>query len=71
VVTHVALYEALKPHVGEKAAEMIAEVVPPASHLATKEDIQALRADIFKWALGLTVTMWLAVFTLVIERIVN
>ena len=39
MTTNVQLYEALKPHVGEEAAGMIAEVVPPARELATKSDI--------------------------------
>lgn len=46
MATHVELYEALKPYVGEEAAEMIAEVVPPSSELATKTDIAELRIEI-------------------------
>ena len=38
-LTHVQLYEALKPTVGEDAARLMAEVVPPAENLATKADI--------------------------------
>ena len=67
MATHVELYEALKPHLGTEAAQMIAEVVPPAANLATKEDIQALRADIFRWGLTFFVPMWLAVIALVVE----
>ncbi|MEX2393610.1 MAG: hypothetical protein WD826_03915 [Actinomycetota bacterium] len=44
--THVELYEALKPYVGEEAAEMIAAAVTPASELATKPDIARLEANI-------------------------
>jgi hypothetical protein len=44
VTTNVQLYEALKPYVGQEAAGMIAEVVPPARDLATKHDIAELRA---------------------------
>jgi len=44
--TNVELYEALKPTVGEDAARMIAEVVPPTRDLATKSDIEATRGDI-------------------------
>jgi hypothetical protein len=62
VATHVELYEALKPHVGREAAQMIADVVPPASNLATKDDIQALRGDIFKWGLVFFVPLWLGVW---------
>ena len=46
MTTHVELYEALKPHVGEAAAEMIAEVVPPSKDLATKTDIAEVRMEI-------------------------
>ena len=67
MATHVELYEALKPHLGDQAARMIAEVVPPAANLATKEDIQALRADIFRWGLTFFVPMWVAVIALVVD----
>ena len=42
--TNVELYEALKPSIGEDAARMIAEVVPPTRDLATKADVDALDA---------------------------
>ena len=42
--THVELYEALKPHVGPEAAQLMAEVIPPAGELATKSDIAVLRS---------------------------
>lgn len=44
MTTNVQLYEALKPHVGQEAAGMIAEVVPPARDLATKQDIAEVRS---------------------------
>ena len=72
MATHVELYRALEPHVGKDAAQMIADVVPPAANVATKEDIQALRADIFKWGLAAVIPLWIAVWgtliTLLIER---
>lgn len=43
-LTNVALYDLLKPKVGEEAARMIAEVVPPTRELATKADVKALEA---------------------------
>jgi hypothetical protein len=61
VATHVELYRALEPHVGEEAAQLIADVVPPAANLATKEDIQALRADIYKWGLTAVIPVWVGV----------
>lgn len=45
-MTNVELYEALKGHIGEKAARMIAEVVPPARNLATKDDVSELSLKI-------------------------
>lgn len=39
-MSNVELYEALKGPVGDKAARMIAEVVPPARELATKDDLK-------------------------------
>ncbi len=70
--THVELYRALEPHVGQEAAQMIADVVPPAANVATKEDIQSLRADIFKWGLAAVLPVWIAVWgtlvTLLLQR---
>ena len=62
MATHVELYKALEPHVGQEAAQMIADAVPPAANIATKEDIQALRGDIFKWGLAFFVPLWLGVW---------
>ena len=78
---HVELYEALKPHVGQEAAQMIAEVVPPAANVATKEDIQrvltetqrvltevkSLEARIFRWGLAVCAPMWGALVALAIR----
>ncbi len=61
MATHVELYRALEPHVGGEAAQLIADVVPPAANLATKEDIQALRADIYKWGLAAVIPVWVGV----------
>jgi len=68
---HVELYEALKPHIGQQAAGMFAEVVPPAANLATKEDIQSLRADIYRWGLTLVVPMWASVLAMVVALFVK
>jgi hypothetical protein len=45
MTTNVELYEALKPSIGQDAARMIAEVVPPTRDLATKADVETLRAE--------------------------
>jgi hypothetical protein len=60
MMTHVELYRALEPHIGTEAAQMIADVVPQAANPATKEDIQALRADMFRWGLTAVIPIWLA-----------
>ena len=44
--TNVELYEALRHTVGEDAARMIAEVVPPVGEVATKADLLATKADL-------------------------
>jgi hypothetical protein len=67
----VELYEALKPHLGTEAAQMIAEVVPPAANLATREDIQALRADIFRWGLLFFVPLWAGVWGVLIVLVLD
>jgi len=45
MTTHIELYEALKPHVGDEGARLISEVVPAAENLATRTDLQDLRAE--------------------------
>jgi hypothetical protein len=50
---------------------MTSDVVPPASNIATKEDIQALRADIFRWNLLFFVPLWLGVWGTLIALLVN
>jgi hypothetical protein len=73
-LTNVALYEALKPTIGEEAARMIAEVVPPTRDLATKADLAALELNArfaamegrmhaeatrtIKWIVGVFVPVW-------------
>ena len=44
--THVELYEALRPYIGDMAAEMMAEVIPPAAELATKGDLTIAVTDL-------------------------
>jgi hypothetical protein len=45
-LSHVELYEALKPSIGEEAASLIADVFPPAKELATKTDIAEVRGEL-------------------------
>ena len=44
--THVELYEALKGTVGEDAAKMIAEIIPPAQNVATRLDVAEVRLEV-------------------------
>ncbi len=44
--SNVELYETLKPKIGKDGARMIAEVLPAARDLATRSDIDRLRAAI-------------------------
>jgi hypothetical protein len=46
MTTNVELYEALKPYVGQEAAGMIADVVPPAKDIATKTDMMRVEGRI-------------------------
>jgi len=68
-LSHVELYEALKGPVGEKAAKLIAEVVPPAEELATKADLReglatvraemhALNTSNVRWMLTFFIPVW-------------
>ena len=49
MATNIELYEALKPHVGEEGARLIAEAVPGASELATKDDLKLFRSDVLEF----------------------
>ena len=83
MTTHVELYKALEPYVGQDAAQLIADAVPPAANIATKDDIrvavhelsekiQTARADVFKWGLAAVLPIWLAVWgTLVAQLLQN
>jgi hypothetical protein len=83
VATHVELYKALEPYVGQEAAQMIADAVPPAANIATKDDLQTavhelsekvqmLRADFFRWGLAAVLAIWIAVWgTLVAQLLQN
>jgi hypothetical protein len=46
MATGLELYEALKPHVGEDAARMIAEALPLSDRVATKADLDHLGATL-------------------------
>lgn len=77
VKTNIELYEALKEPVGEDAARMIAEVVPSADDLATKQDLAELRAEMHRefssvksWMLASMVPLWLGVFGTLISLLV-
>lgn len=65
-VSNIRLYNALKPHVGEEAAEMIAEVIPPADQLVTKQDLDvglgSVKADLLKWMIALMVPTWVGTY---------
>ena len=79
-LSHVELYEALKPSIGERAAAMIADVVPAAQDLATKADIADVRADIaelrtemyvlntrtIRWTVGVFVPMFAVMWASII-----
>ncbi len=67
--THIELYEALKPTIGEEPARLIAEAVPAAQELATKADLQVLRTDLAEFKaemrgsmLQFFVPLWIGVY---------
>jgi hypothetical protein len=80
----VDLYEALKPTVEEEAARMVAEALPISdrvatrldidqilSTMATKADLSALEARIFRWMLGFFATLWLSNAGVIITLLVR
>jgi hypothetical protein len=67
--TQVELYEALKPHVGEEGARLIAEVVPADEVLTVpvfRRELDAalaeFRAEIRGWTLAFFVPLWIGVY---------
>jgi hypothetical protein len=77
-VTNVELYEALRERVGEDAARMIAEVVPPAAEMATKHDIARLSDQIkdsqvstLRWMVGLFIPVWAGTWATVVAVIIK
>lgn len=76
------LYEALKKTLDEEAARMIAEVVPEARNLATKEDLERvehrlerridqLESRMFRWTLTFFVPLWVAVLGTLLALVLN
>lgn len=79
-LTHVELYEALKGRLGERAAALIADVVPAARDLATKTDIAELSAKIdvgfaqirtLRWMLGLFLPMWFGTWVTLVALVLK
>lgn len=67
------LYEALKQHVGDRGARLIAERIPEPGGLATKADLEKLgasltaqilelKADTRHWMLMFFVPLWIGVY---------
>ena len=76
--SHVELYEALKPTVGEEAARMIANVIPAAAELATKQDVERLRTEIaagdlrtIKWLVGIFLPILVGIWGTVIAVLIK
>lgn len=76
------LYEALKKTLDEEAARMIAEVVPEARNLATKEDLERvehrlerridqLESRMFRWTLTFFVPLWVAMLGTLLALVLN
>lgn len=76
------LYEALKKTLDEEAPRMIAEVVPEARNLATKEDLERvehrlerridqLESRMFRWTLTFFVPLWVAVLGTLLALVLN
>jgi hypothetical protein len=69
--TSLELYEALKDHVGEDAARMIAERLPMSEQVATKGDLHAMEARIFRWMLGFLATLWVGNAALIVTIVLK
>lgn len=71
MVTALELYDALKPHVGEEAARMIAQRLAMEEQPATKGDLNAMEARIFRWMLGFFATLWLGNAALIVTIVLK
>ncbi len=71
MVTGLELYEALKPTVGEEAAKMIAGRLALTEQVATKADLHAMEARIFRWMLGFFSTLYLGMAGMIVTMIVK
>ena len=83
MVTNVKLYEILKPTLGEEAAMAVAEILPAASNLATKDDIAELgqriaevnqrfaelETRILRWTFTFFVPLWAAVLATLVALV--
>lgn len=67
-LTHVELYEALKPSIGEAAAAMIAEVVPPAGE---RTDMRAEHLRTIKWIVGIFAPMLVGTWATLVAAILR
>jgi hypothetical protein len=72
------LYDALKAHVGEEGARLIAEVIP-AEELVTKEFFEMklnafkaeLKSEMRGWMLGFFVPLWIGVYLTLAEIVIS
>lgn len=73
MATQVELYDALKRTLDEPTAKMLAESIPQAQDIATKQDIAQLRGDIkdlesrlMRWMWGFFLPLWLGVYGMIL-----
>lgn len=75
MTTTLQLYEALKGHVGEEAARMIAEALPLSDRVVTESYLDArlggLEARLFRWMLGFFATLWLSNVGVIVTLLVK
>jgi hypothetical protein len=74
-LTNIELYEALKRDLNEDAARMIAEVVPPASDLATRgyidERLRETERRVFRYALVFVGPVWVAMIAGLVKLVLK
>jgi hypothetical protein len=82
MTTGLELYEALKEHVGEEAARMMAEAFPLTDEVATKTDLgrfedrmdarlSKMEARLFRWMLGFFATLWMSNVGIIVTLILK
>jgi hypothetical protein len=66
MTSNLELYEALKLHLDEDVAKMVAEALPVSQQFTTKADLHAMEARIYRWMLTFNLTLFLGLAGMIV-----